>query len=269
MKLTSRLPVFLLGLGFAAALQAQEVKVNIPGQNGQAATSGSSQPAAAPAAPQYTDEQLVETMGWFLGKRSGLGDLALTKEQTDAFIRGIQLASAGKESPYDLQKIGPSIDAFVQKKQQDFLAKAKEQSATESAALFAKLKTNKNVVELPDGLRYEVIKAGTGDFPKPTQTVQVNYTGLLTNGTVFDSSVQHGGPTEFQLDQVIPGWSEGIQKIAKGGKIRLYVPPSLAYGDEARGNIPPAATLIFEVELLNIKDTPPAAPAPAPTGDSK
>ncbi|HTB80474.1 MAG TPA: FKBP-type peptidyl-prolyl cis-trans isomerase [Opitutaceae bacterium] len=275
MKLTSRLPVFLLGLGVAAALQAQEVKVNIPGQDGQAATSGSSQPAAAPAAaaqpaaPQYTDEQLVETMGWFLGKRSGLGDLTLTKEQQDAFVRGIQLAAAGKESPYDLQKIGPAIDAFVQKKQQDFLAKAKEQSTTEGAALFAKLKANKNVVELPDGLRYEIIKAGTGDFPKPTQTVQVNYTGLLTNGTVFDSSVQHGGPTEFQLDQVIPGWSEGIQKISKGGKIRLYVPPSLAYGDEARGNIPPAATLIFEVELLNIKDTPPAAPAAAPTGDSK
>lgn len=268
MKFTSRLPLFLLGLGLAAGLQAQEVKVNIPGENGQPAAQ---QPAApTPAAAQFTDEQMIETMGWFLGKRSGLTDLALSKDQTEAFIRGIRLAAAGKESPYDLQKIGPSIDEFVQKKQQAYLAKLKEKSQAESTELFAKLKNNKKVVRLPDGLCYEIVTPGTGDYPKPDQTVKVNYTGMLVNGTTFDSSDRHGGPVELALNQVIPGWAEGIQKINKGGKIRLYVPANLAYGDEPNGSIPPGSALIFEVELLDIKNGPPSpAPTPPPGGEAK
>ncbi len=257
MKVISPLPIFLFGLGLAAGLQAQEVKVNIPGQSGPPAAAPASPPAAAPAAPKYTDEQLIETMGWFVGKRFGLSDLALTKEQTDAFVRGLQLAIDGKESPYDLQQAGPSIDEFVQKKQQAYMAKVKSQSQSESAAFFAKLKDNKNIVQLPDGLCYEILTPGTGDYPKPTQTVKVNYTGKLINGTVFDSSATHGGPVQLALDQVIPGWAEGIQKINKGGKIRLYVPSSLAYGDQGNQAVPPAATLIFEVELLDITNTPP------------
>jgi FKBP-type peptidyl-prolyl cis-trans isomerase len=90
--------------------------------------------------------------------------------------------------------------------------------------------------------------------------VKVHYTGTLIDGTVFDSSVQRNEPAEFQLDQVIPGWTEGLQKLNKGGKIKLYVPSQLAYGDDARGNIPPSATLIFDIDLLDIK---PSAPAPA------
>ena len=256
MKPTSRLPVFLFGLGLVAALQAQEVKVNIPGQSGQPAAPAAPPPAAA-AAPKYTDEQLVETMGWFVGKRFGLTDLALTKEQTDAFVHGLQLAIDGKESPYDLQKIGPAIDEFVQKKQQVYMAKLKQQSQDDSTAFFAKLKGDKNVVQLPDGLCYKILKPGNGDYPKPTQTVKVNYTGTLVNGTVFDSSASHGGPVDLALDQVIPGWAEGIQKINKGGKIRLYVPSSLAYGDQGNQSVPPAATLIFDVELVDITNTPP------------
>jgi FKBP-type peptidyl-prolyl cis-trans isomerase len=92
--------------------------------------------------------------------------------------------------------------------------------------------------------------------------VRVHYTGKLIDGTEFDSSVKRGEPAEFPLDQVIPGWTEGIQKMNKGGKIKLYVPPHLAYGDDGRPGIPPGATLVFDVELLDIK--PAAAPAPAP-----
>src|SRR4029079_6257408 len=106
---------------------------------------------------------------------------------------------------------------------------------------------------------------------KPNETVKVHYVGTLVNGTEFDSSVKRGEPVEFQLDQVIPGWTEGLQKISKGGKIKLYVPPQLAYGDEGRPGIPPASTLVFDVELIDIKPTPPpaaaapGAPAAAPT----
>jgi FKBP-type peptidyl-prolyl cis-trans isomerase len=101
--------------------------------------------------------------------------------------------------------------------------------------------------------------------------VTVNYTGTLIDGTVFDTSLkpaQPGGqatPAQFQLDGVIPGWTEGIQKIAKGGKIKLYIPAQLAYGDDGRSGIPPGSTLIFDVDLLDIKaggaPAGPAAPA--------
>ena len=91
--------------------------------------------------------------------------------------------------------------------------------------------------------------------------MKVHYTGTLVDGKVFDSSVQRGEPAEFPLSGVIPGWTEGIQKINKGGKIKLYVPPQLGYGDEGNQGIPPSATLIFDVELLEIKAPAPAAPA--------
>jgi FKBP-type peptidyl-prolyl cis-trans isomerase len=161
----------------------------------------------------------------------------------------------------------------MQGKQAAYVSRLKKKGDADSAAFFAKLKENKNVVELPSGLRYEIITPGDATKPKPNETVKVHYTGALVDGTVFDSSVQRGEPVEFELDQVIPGWTEGLQKIGKGGKMKLYVPANLAYGDEGRPGIPPGSTLVFDVELIDIKPagTPPAEPkpeaesAPAPT----
>ena len=103
------------------------------------------------------------------------------------------------------------------------------------------------------GLRYQILKEGTGDHPLPTDTVLVHYEGRLENGTVFDSSYQRRQPAPFRLDQVIPGWTEGLQLMKKGGKARFVVPPSLAYGDRDMGGvIPPNSTLTFDVELLDI-----------------
>ncbi|HTT56567.1 MAG TPA: FKBP-type peptidyl-prolyl cis-trans isomerase, partial [Opitutaceae bacterium] len=99
----------------------------------------------------------------------------------------------------------------------------------------------------------------TGAYPKATDSVKVNYTGRLINGTVFDSSVDAKEPAVLQLNKVIPGWSEGLQKINTGGKIRLYIPPDLAYGDSGQGSIPPGATLIFDVDLLEIGGAAPVA----------
>jgi FKBP-type peptidyl-prolyl cis-trans isomerase len=156
------------------------------------------------------------------------------------------------------------MDEFMQKKQQAYLGKLKEKNTTVNSDFFKKLKDNKAVVELPSGLRYETVQEGTGASPKATETVKVHYTGKLIDGTVFDSSVQRGEPAEFPLDQVIAGWTEGIQKMKKGGKIKLFVPPNLAYGDDGRPGIPPGSTLIFDVELLDIKSgAAPAAPQPA------
>ena len=265
MKLKTTATITLLALGLTA-VRAEDKKITVPG-----ITPAPAAPAAAPAAPAFTEAQIVEEFGWFVGKRVGLTELEFTPAEIAAFVKGISIAAAGKDTPFDLEKIGPLMDEFMQKKQDAFSTKAKTKSLAAATAYFTKLKENKNVVELPSGLRYEIVKPGEGAFPKAADTVKVHYTGTLVDGTVFDSSVQRGEPAEFPLEGVIPGWTEGLQKVNKGGKIKLYVPPHLAYGDDgSKGAIPPGSTLVFDVELLEIKagaaamPTMPAAPAAAP-----
>ena len=110
-------------------------------------------------------------------------------------------------------------------------------------------------VVLPSGLRYQVLVAADGPRPQATDAVTVHYEGRLVDGTVFDSSRERGLPTNFRLDQVIPGWTEALQLMSPGAKWRLTVPPELAYGDQGAGElIGPGATLIFDVELLSFEE---------------
>ena len=114
-------------------------------------------------------------------------------------------------------------------------------------------KLKPGVVETPSGLQYEVITQGTGAKPTAYNKVTCHYHGTLINGTVFDSSVQRGKPADFPLNQVIKGWTEGVQLMPVGSKWRFFIPPHLGYGDRQVGpTIGPNSTLIFEVELLNI-----------------
>lgn len=109
------------------------------------------------------------------------------------------------------------------------------------------------VITTASGLQYEVLQPGQGEVqPKATDTVLVHYHGTLMNGEVFDSSVERNEPISFALNQVIPGWTEGLQTMVEGQKIRLFIPPDLAYGNQRAGSIPPGSLLIFDVELLKI-----------------
>lgn len=255
MKLMSKLSLALVALAAIAAVQAQEPKITVPGATPPAATTTEAKPA-------FTEAQVLEVIGWFMGKQSQSETFDFSKEQLDHVIRGFLAAAAGKDAPFELEKIGPQIEEFVQKRQDVYLTKLKEKGQAEAAKFFSDLKQKPGIIALPSGLCYEIIKQGEGPFPKMTDTVKVHYTGKLLNGQVFDTSLeprQPGTPVqpaEFQIGGVIDGWNEGLQKINKGGKIKLYVPPHLAYGDEGRPGIPPGATLVFDVELIEMRPTP-------------
>ncbi len=133
-------------------------------------------------------------------------------------------------------------------------AKASEKARMEGQKFLEENKKRKEVTTTASGLQYEVLKKGTGTVsPKETDKVKVHYHGTLINGDVFDSSVDRGQPAEFGLNQVIKGWTEGLQYMKVGDKFKFFLPAELAYGDRGAGaKIKPGATLIFEVELLDI-----------------
>ena len=134
----------------------------------------------------------------------------------------------------------------------------------EGEAFLAANKTNEGVVTLPSGLQYKILKAGTGEKPTVDDTVVCNYKGTLVNGTEFDASEKHGGPSTFPVKGVIAGWTEALQLMPVGSKWQLFVPSSLAYGAPGPGDIGPNATLIFEVELVSIQKS--AAPTTGAAG---
>jgi FKBP-type peptidyl-prolyl cis-trans isomerase len=257
-------PTKVLALSIAAAACAF-------GQDAKDAGTGAPVPTVIPVAeptvtapPQFTNDQLLEEFGWLVGKRTGLSEWGFKPDEANMIAKGLLQALNGQDSPYVVQKIGPAMDDFIQKKQAAILQAIKQKSVADATAFFTKLSDDKSVVTLPDGLRYSVINPGAGDPPRPADTVKVNYTGTLITGSVFDSSERAGKPVEFALNKVIPGWTEGLQKIGKGGRIKLYVPPQLAYGDSGRPGIPPGSVLIFEIDLLDITPAPMVA-MPTPT----
>ena len=149
------------------------------------------------------------------------------------------------------QQAGPLLQRF----QSEFEKRQRagvQQNIDAGAKYLEQISNNKSVYTTPSGLKYRKIKEGNGKKPKATDRVKVHYTGTLIDGTKFDSSVDRGEPITFPLNQVIPGWTEGLQLMDEGSKYMLYIPYNLGYGEQQAGAIPPGSTLIFEVELLEI-----------------
>lgn len=228
--------------------------------------------AAAPAAQQAPknaafkndDQQSAYALGASLGRymENSLKEqekLGITLDKTQ-LIAGVQDAFAGKSklSDQEIEQTLQSFEGRVKGAAQAKMEKDATENASKGDAYAAKFAKEKGVKKTESGLLYQVEKEGTGSAPTDSDTVVVNYKGTLIDGTEFDNSYTRGEPLSFRLDGVIPGWTEGLKQVKKGGKIKLVIPPALAYGQNGVPGIPANSTLVFEVELLDIK---PAAKA--------
>ncbi len=198
-------------------------------------------------------------IGLNMGKslsQEGLRDL-----DSKAVALGIEDAIGKKEQKLKNEELTEAF-AFLQKRTEERMAKLNEESATAGKKFLEENGKKEGVVTTASGLQYEVIKKADGAQPKPTDVVTVHYEGKLTDGSVFDSSIQRGSPIDLPVSGVIPGWVEGLQLMHVGEKYKLYIPSELAYGAQSPSpTIPANSVLIFDLELLEIKD--PAAKDPA------
>jgi len=169
--------------------------------------------------------------------------------EASSMAAAIQDVLTDQDLKIDVQQANANVQSYMQAKQAAQFAENKEAGE----AFLAENAQRSNVVTTESGLQYEVLNPGSGAKPSATNNVTVHYHGTLIDGTVFDSSVNRGTPASFGLNQVIKGWTEGLQLMSTGAKYRFYIPYSLGYGEQAAGQaIKPFSTLIFEVELIKI-----------------
>jgi FKBP-type peptidyl-prolyl cis-trans isomerase FklB len=179
------------------------------------------------------EAKVAYSLGFVFGKNNAAAIENLNVEQ---FVAGFKDGYAGKAGLLT----------------EEDLKKTLNENKARSQAFLADNAKKQGVVTTATGLQYEVITQGTGVQPKSTDTVEVHYVGTLTDGTVFDSSVERGQTASFRLDQVIAGWTEGVQLMKQGSKYRFTIPSELAYGESGAGAIPANAVLVFEVELIKV-----------------
>lgn len=213
-----------------------------------------SQPGKAPKLSSNMDSVSYAIGVWIASGPANVPDKSelnlklVQKAMADVF--------AGNDSVFDRNQIQMILQDFSMKQQQKQVEIDKaegEARIKEGKDFLAKNKENKGVVETSTGLQYSIIKEGAGRQPADTDIVKVNYKGTLINGKVFDSSYDRGEPAQFRLNQVIKGWTEGLQLMKEGSIYKFYVPSELAYGDRAMGeDIKANSTLVFEVELLEV-----------------
>ena len=174
----------------------------------------------------------------------------------DDFAAGVKAVLTGSEPAVSFQEAGQLLDKYFAEIEAEQKAEAEAMSAAmrEEGETFLRLNAEKEgVVVLPSGLQYKVLEEGSGKKPSATSQVKCHYEGSFLNGMIFDSSYKRGEPAVFGLNQVIAGWTEGVQLMSEGSKYEFFIPYNLAYGEHgAPGAIPPYATLRFIVELIEV-----------------
>ena len=191
------------------------------------------------------DEKTIYSLG--LSIYRSLAQFDLSPSELELVKRALGDAAAHKPA-LDLETWGPKINSLAQARH----ARLAEREKAASQAYLAKAAAEPGAVKTESGLIYREVRAGTGLSPKATDTVKVNYRGTLVDGTEFDSSYRRNQPAEFALNGVIRCWTEGVQKMKAGGEAILVCPSDLAYGENGQAAIPGGATLIFQIELLEV-----------------
>ena len=191
-----------------------------------------------------------------IGIGSQLAGMGAKELNIDDFAQAIKDVISGSQLKVDNVEAQTLVQNFFQEqeaKQQAAAAEAGKAAKAEGEAFLAENGKKEGIVTLPSGLQYQVLKEGDGKKPSATDQVVCHYEGTLIDGTVFDSSYQRNQPATFGLNQVIPGWTEGVQLMQEGAKYRFFIPYKLAYGERGAGaQIPPFATLVFDVELIEV-----------------
>lgn len=267
--------VVLLG---NAVAQTSAAPSQTPPAKKPAAPAAKKSPSAATKTDTTTKDQAVTALtttkqkaSYAIGMNLGGG---LHRQNVDvdnaALIQGMKDALAGGKTLLTEDEARAALMQLqkeMQEKQQAKAAQEGEANKKEGDAFLAANKSKEGVVTLPSGLQYKILTPGTGPKPTASDSVVCNYKGTLINGTEFDSSYKRGEPATFPVTGVIKGWTEALQLMPVGSKWQLFIPSDLAYGPRGTpgGPIGPNATLIFEVELVSIKDkNPPPDKAPAP-----
>ena len=194
---------------------------------------------------------MVNKISYALGLGIGqqIKSMNIENFSIEDFAKSIEDVMEGKETAFSAREAQIMLQEYFSKKQKE---EAQAHIAEGKAYLDANAK-REGVTVTKSGLQFEVLQEGTGKSPKATDTVRCHYEGRLLDGTVFDSSYNRGEPADFGLNQVIPGWTEGVQLMKEGAKFRFTIPYLLAYGEQGAGaSIPPFSTLIFDVELIKV-----------------
>lgn len=200
-------------------------------------------------------DKLSYALGLGIGRQ--LAQMGAEQLSIDDFAQAIKDVVAGGQLKLDEAEAQVIVQEFFQKQEEKQRAAAAEmgkKAKEEGEKYLAENAKKEGVVTLPSGLQYLVIKEGNGKRPKETDKVKCHYEGMLVDGTLFDSSVQRGEPATFPLNQVIAGWTEGLQLMTEGSKYRFFIPYTLGYGERGAGaSIPPFAALVFDVELIEVQ----------------
>ena len=205
------------------------------------------------------DDKTFYAMGYMLG--GNLQRLTLSDAELAALYKGVAMAAKNEKSEVDMATYQNRIQEVFKSRMDKVAAKEKESGKS----FVEKFVKDEGATKTESGLAYKVMKEGTGASPSAEDIVEVHYHGTLTDGTVFDSSVERGKTMSFPLNRVIKGWTEGLQTMKEGGKSKFVIPADLAYGEAgAPPKIPGGATLVFEVELFKVTKSADANKAAVP-----